>query len=98
MFEASRAEKLQAIESLGVDPWGGRFDGHMAIGEVLKLNADAPEAERPPVRVAGRVVLRRGQGKVLFIDLWDWSTPRRDGERGKLQVMLGQKQVGAQCW
>lgn len=98
VFEASRSDKLRAIEALGLDPWGSRFDGHMPIGDVLKLNADAPEGQRPRVRVAGRIVLRRGQGKVLFVDLWDWSTPRRDGERGKLQVMLGQKQVGEQGW
>ena len=44
VYEASRADKLRAIEALGLDPWGGRFDGHLPIGEVLKLNADAPEA------------------------------------------------------
>src|SRR2546423_874793 len=27
-YEAARADKLRRIEQLGVDPWGGRFDGH----------------------------------------------------------------------
>ena len=103
-FEASRSEKLQAIEALGLDPWGGRFDGFTPIGEVLKLPADQPEDQRPKVRVAGRIVLRRDGGKVLWVDLWDWTTPLRPNkdtgaqERGKLQVYIGQKQIGADGW
>jgi lysyl-tRNA synthetase class 2 len=103
-FEASRLEKLRAIEALGLDPWGGRFDSHMPIGEVLKLPADRPDTERPRVRVAGRIVLRRDAGKLYFVDLWDWTTPLRPNketgelERGKLQVMIGQKQVGPTGW
>ncbi len=87
-FEASRAEKLQRIEALGLDPWGTRFDGHQPIGAVRTLRIDATPPER--VRVAGRIVLRRGMGKVAFLDLWDWT--------GRIQVMIGQKQVGEQGW
>ncbi|MFO0964297.1 MAG: lysine--tRNA ligase [Gemmataceae bacterium] len=96
--EGSRLEKLRRLEEMGVDPWGGRFDGHTPIGDVLKLPGDKPEGERPRVRVAGRIVLRRIGGKIHWIDLWDWSTPLRDGERGKIQVMLGQKQIGDEGW
>ena len=28
-FEQERLKKLEAIEALGLDPWGHRFDGHM---------------------------------------------------------------------
>ncbi len=103
-FEASRTDKLRAIEALGVDPWGGRFDDRTPIGDVLKLPADLPEEQRPKVRIAGRIVLRRPSGKVHWVDLWDWSTPLRriqdtgEMERGKLQVMIGQKQVGEEGW
>src|SRR5262249_7013565 len=60
--------------------------------------ADQPEGQRPQVRAAGRVVGKRGQGKLFFLDLWDWTTPPRDGGRGKLQVMVGQKQVPEMSW
>src|SRR5205807_2171277 len=40
--EASRLEKMRAIEALGLDPWGARFDDHQPIGDVLKLPADVP--------------------------------------------------------
>src|SRR3954467_9598697 len=112
-FEASRTEKLRAIEALGIDPWGGRFDGHVPIADVLKLPADLPDDQRPKVRIAGRIVSRREGGKVHFLDVKDWSgqpTVRQlKGERetdvenvpdltSRVQVMVGQKQVGEQGW
>jgi lysyl-tRNA synthetase class 2 len=72
-FEASRIQKLQAIEALGLDPWGGRFDERKSITEVLKLPGDLPEGQRPRVRVAGRIVGRRPKGKLHFLDIVDWS-------------------------
>jgi lysyl-tRNA synthetase, class II len=112
-FEAVRTEKLRAIEALGLDPWGGRFDGHQPIQDVLALPTDAPDDQRPRVRIAGRVVSRREGGKVHFLDVKDWSgrpTSReikgeREGEveqvpdlSSRIQVMLGQKQVGETGW
>jgi lysyl-tRNA synthetase class 2 len=89
-FEASRADKLRRIEESGVDPWGQRFDGHQSIAAIRALPADLPDDQRPRVKAAGRIVQRRGQGKAYFIDIWDWT--------GKVQVMIGQKQVGEQGW
>ncbi len=113
-YEQSRVEKLRRVEALGLDPWGGRFDGHVPIEQVLALPADLPEGERPRVRVAGRVVTRRVAGKLHFLNVWDWSgrpvTRRTEGVEGKhesveyqtlssrVQVMLGAKQVGETGW
>ena len=36
MHEAARREKLRRISGLGVDPWGGRFDGRQWIGEICR--------------------------------------------------------------
>jgi lysyl-tRNA synthetase class 2 len=91
-LERVRAEKLEKIAALGFDPWGRRFDGHMAIGEVRGLEAPASGSEEPgpPVRVAGRIVLRRTQGKVHFLQVRDWT--------GQIQVMLGRNQIGETVW
>lgn len=101
-FEVSRSDKLRRIEELGLDPWGGRFDGHQPIRDILALPADKPEGQRPHVRAAGRVVGKRGQGKLFFLDIWDWTTPTRINkqaqERRALQIMIGKKQVDAQSW
>jgi len=89
---AVRADKLKQIAALGVDPWGQRFDGHAPIGRVRELPCDTFDTGTtgPTVRVAGRVVGKRDKGKVFFLDVWD--------QTGKIQVMLGAKQVGELGW
>ncbi len=87
-FESTRAEKLQRIADLGIDPWGHRLDDRLPIGEIRELPIDNDPPER--VRAAGRIVQRRKQGKLYFLDIKDWS--------GKVQVMLGKNQVGEQGW
>jgi lysyl-tRNA synthetase, class II len=87
----SRADKLARIEALGIDPWGGRFDSHTPIARIRELplvSFDNNPTER--VRAAGRIVRRRLQGKVHFLDLRDFT--------GQVQVMVGQKQVGERGW
>jgi lysyl-tRNA synthetase class 2 len=94
-FEESRREKLQNIERLGLDPWGGRFDGHQPIAALRALPPDAQPPHR--VRAAGRIVLRRPMGKAHFLQLQDWSG-KGDETNGRIQVMIGQKQVGDAGW
>ena len=48
-LEKSRRDKLQRIQELGVDPWGGRFDGRQSIRELrdrigeVKFQSEAGE-------------------------------------------------------
>src|SRR5262245_12786150 len=93
-LEAVRLEKLRKLAALGHDPWGRRFDGHQAIAEVRALTvpegAGTAEVQGPTVRVAGRIMLRRGQGKVNFLQLRDWT--------GAVQIFIGKGQVGEAGW
>ncbi len=92
-LEAVRAAKISRIAANGVDPWGGRFDDHQAIAEVRAIELPegaGSEEPGPTVRVAGRIMLRRGQGKVVFLQVRDWT--------GQIQVFLGKKQVGETAW
>src|SRR5579884_2687121 len=68
-FEQSRAEKLRRIKELGLDPWGGRFDNHQPIAAIRALPTDLPDDQRPKVRAAGRIKLRRTMGKVHFLTI-----------------------------
>ncbi len=100
MHEAARREKLEKIRALGIDPWGTRFDDHLPIGtvrdrenEIITDPADADgkvEQHGPRVRVAGRLVLQRRKGKLIFADLQDWT--------GKIQLFIGKNQVGEENW
>ncbi len=93
-LEAARLEKLRRIEGLGLDPWGGRFDDHQSVEQVraifLPEAKEGEEPARPKVRIAGRIILKRGQGKVAFLQVRDWT--------GTMQVMLGKNQVGEAGW
>lgn len=44
----------------------------------------------PQVRAAGRIMLLRDKGKLVFLDIEDWT--------GRIQLFVGQKQVGAENW
>jgi lysyl-tRNA synthetase, class II len=50
----------------------------------------AGEMHGPKVRAAGRIVLQRDTGKLIFIDIQDWT--------GKIQLFIGRKQVGDAAW
>jgi len=94
-LEAFRLEKLWRIAGLRIDPWGQKFDGHQAIDAVRELPVPQPrEGELaepgPTVRIAGRIMLKRGQGKVVFLDLRDWTE--------RIQIFIGKKQIGDLGW
>ncbi|TWU55818.1 lysine--tRNA ligase [Rubripirellula reticaptiva] len=44
------------------------------------------EETGPTVRVSGRIMLMRGQGKLIFLTLKDWT--------GEIQIFIGKNQVG----
>lgn len=102
MHEAARREKLKQLEQLGVDPWGQRFDDHRPLAEIRARESEIttepvppggegrPHEHGPKVRAAGRVVLQRKKGKLIFLDIRDWS--------GQVQVMIGRAQVGEENW
>jgi lysyl-tRNA synthetase class 2 len=104
-LEAARRDKLRKLQELGVDPWGGRFEGHSRIADIRarasEIVVDPPvaaaispdqsgEQHGPKVRAAGRIILMRDTGKLIFLNLRDWS--------GDIQLFIGKKQVGEQNW
>jgi lysyl-tRNA synthetase class 2 len=91
-LEKARRDKLEKLRGLGVDPWGRRFDGAGPIAAVRTLGETIDKASDagPTVRIAGRIMLLRSAGSLVFLDLHD--------RTGRIQVMLGKKQVGPDAW
>ena len=77
---AVRREKLAQLESLGVNPWGGRFDATHSPAQLRDTFA-----EGLTVRIAGRVTACRDMGKTQFFDLSDLE--------GRFQCFLNAKNV-----
>ncbi len=91
-LEAARRDKLEKLRAMGIDPWGHRYDGVMPIAEVRDRGdrLDKADENGPTVRVAGRILLLRSAGSLVFITLAD--------RTGRIQIMLGKKQVGPDAW
>ena len=65
-----RREKLEKIRALGVEPYGQKFDWDHHTSDIKK-EADELEKNETHVRLAGRIMIRRGQGKTAFCVLRD---------------------------
>lgn len=85
-----RREKMQELREAGIDPFGQRFERdsmnqelHEKYGQVAKedLNDKGIMAT-----IAGRMVAKRGKGKVGFADLLD--------KTGRMQLYIRKDEVG----
>jgi lysyl-tRNA synthetase class 2 len=70
-FEQQRQEKLSQIEQLGLDPYGSRYENVEPAASARARYQDGEESQR--ARCAGRIVLLRDIGKLIFITLRDRS-------------------------
>jgi lysyl-tRNA synthetase, class II len=70
-----RLRKVEALRERGVEPWPVRFDRTHQASELQDAHADLPAGESAgeQVRVAGRLMTSRAQGKLAFADLQDGS-------------------------
>ena len=84
--EQARRDTRAQLEALGVRPYAYRFDrSHIAADAVAAFRDDQGD-QGPEVRVAGRVVALRSQGKTMFAHLEDHS--------GKVQIYVRQDTLG----
>ena len=82
--EALRRQKLADLQNEGKDPFDVYKVNRTHTSSQVKENYD--ELEGKEVTVAGRIMSKRGQGKVVFSDIHD-----RDG---KIQLFLKIDKVG----
>lgn len=80
-FQKQRYEKLLRIKALGIDPYGHRYDGAASAEDIKQSFKEDEKPHRS--NAAGRIVLLRDIGKLIFITLRDWS--------GTIQLGLSKK-------
>ena len=85
-FEKQRQEKLSRIKEFGIDPYGGRYEGAEPAEDVKLRFKDGDDSQQ--AKCAGRIVLLRDIGKLIFITLRDRS--------GTIQVGLSKKLLAEQ--
>jgi lysyl-tRNA synthetase class 2 len=85
-FERQRQEKLSRIKELGIEPYGNRYDDTKPA-EDIKSGFKDDEAKQQ-ANCAGRIVLLRDIGKLIFITLRDRS--------GTIQAGLSKKLLAEQ--
>ncbi|MCJ7545150.1 MAG: lysine--tRNA ligase [Phycisphaerae bacterium] len=86
--QADRQAKLEKIRQLGIDPYGGRYDTAEPIAAVLARYKD--DAAQQSADVAGRLILIRDMGKMIFAHLRDQS--------GQMQIALRTDALDERAW
>jgi lysyl-tRNA synthetase class 2 len=89
----ARLAKVEELRARGEDPYPVRFDRTHTLGEVRehwddKIDPGTTSEDR--VRVGGRVLLKRTQGRLIFAKV-------RDGT-GELQLFVSQGELGAEAF
>ncbi|MFM9137219.1 MAG: lysine--tRNA ligase, partial [Actinomycetota bacterium] len=90
-LELEKSRRLAAIESLrssGTNPYPYRFDRTHTLDDVRSAHAglDAGVETEDQVTVAGRIMLKRDQGKLIFATLQD--------RTGEIQLFVSKAVVG----
>src|SRR5690606_21466949 len=85
-----RREKLQTLRDRNIDPFGGKFKRTHLSKELHEtydaLSKEEIEEQEIEVTVAGRIMTKRGKGKVGFAHLQD--------RKGQIQVYVRKDAVG----
>ena len=85
-FESQRQEKLSRIKGFGIEPYGERYEGAESAEFIKGRFKDGDESRQ--AKCAGRIVLLRDIGKLIFMTLRDRS--------GTIQVGLSKKLLSEQ--
>jgi lysyl-tRNA synthetase class 2 len=90
-YEQERRQKLAKLREIGVDPYGSSTRNVQTLAAVRALHkSEFGQDGGPVVTVAGRVMFRKGFGKLTFMTLRD--------ESGDLQVAVDKKRVPERDW
>ena len=81
-----RSVEVKWTKADGTDVPLPDFDDESLEYRQWKTDNGPGEESGPTVRVTGRIMLQRGQGKLFFLTIKDWT--------GEIQIFIGKKQVG----
>lgn len=87
-----RRDKLDELRSLGIDPFGGKYERTHAAGNIVKeydsLTKEELEEKAVQATIAGRLIAKRVMGKASFAHIQDLT--------GKIQIYVRQDSLSEQ--
>ncbi len=87
-IQAERQKKLEKIRELGIDPYGRRYDTAESVASIRERFVQDQEGQTADV--AGRLVLMRDMGKLIFAQVRD--------ETGTIQIALRKNALDQTQW
>lgn len=85
-----RLEKLNFLREKGIDPFGSRFDRTHNTKQIKELyeniDKETLDPQKNEVKIAGRIMTKRGQGKAGFAHIQD--------QFGRIQIYVRKDQIG----
>ncbi|MBI4086350.1 MAG: lysine--tRNA ligase [Candidatus Liptonbacteria bacterium] len=84
-----RLKKLSRLKEAGINPYPARVSFACKNAADVKKNFGKLEKSREEIGIAGRVMAKRGHGKIAFLDIFDGSTAD-----ARLQIFVAQDKIG----
>lgn len=92
--EIVRRQKMEDLRAKGIDPFGSRYERTATTGEIKARYGDKTKEELEElavkVRVAGRIMTKRRNGKISFMHLQD--------KDGQIQIYLRYDVLGEEAY
>ncbi|MBY0095450.1 lysine--tRNA ligase [Mesobacillus maritimus] len=89
-----RREKMNALREKGLDPFGKRFerthDSGTIVSEFGEVEKEELESQNISVKIAGRIMTKRGKGKAGFAHIKDLT--------GQIQIYVRQDAIGEEAY
>lgn len=86
---AERIKKLEMLKEHGVNPYPAKSARTHMISEALDA-FDALSAQETSITLAGRIMVARGQGAILFVDMQDGS--------GRMQIVFKEDSIAPETF
>lgn len=92
--ELVRRQKMEDLRAKGIDPFGSRYERTATSGQIKELYGERTKEEleemKIQVRIAGRIMTKRRNGKISFMHLQD--------KDGQIQIYLRYDILGEEAY
>jgi lysyl-tRNA synthetase class 2 len=93
-IRSERLKKLDLLKAAGMEAYPVTVSKDYSISEVL-ARFEVLEHDAAIITIVGRIMARRGQGGIIFADVFDGSNSLTAGGTGRMQVVLQKDDMDA---